>query len=116
MADSSTPSRGKFRPRGATKSRPDTSRAHPEFLIANGILERPLTHSKQSTATCSNREKYEIIQLARSDCVPLPSPQDNGAASAIFVLSSSVCYWPFALDNLHDVRPPRGTETNEGFL
>jgi len=116
MPDCSTPSRGKSRLRGATKYRPDTSRGYPEFLIANGILECPLTHSKQSTATRSNREKYEIIQLACSGRVHLPSPQDNGAATANFVLSSSVCCWPFALENLHDVRTLRGMETNEGFL
>jgi hypothetical protein len=29
-------------------------------LIANGILERPLTHSKQTTAMPSNREKFRV--------------------------------------------------------
>jgi prephenate dehydrogenase len=34
------------------------------FLIANGILERPLTHSKQTTAMPSNREKFRDHSIA----------------------------------------------------
>lgn len=44
---------------------PNPSPLHPPFLIANGILERPLTHSKQSTAMPPNREKFGVLRTRK---------------------------------------------------
>ena len=38
---------------------------HPAFLIANGILERPLTRSKQTTAISPNREKFRDLRARK---------------------------------------------------